>query len=216
MAITITKNGDFENVYVKEAICYYARVHEPKKIYKKSPTAKNKSENEYSIILFVDDEDRETLEDKAKLNKQLFKVGKDKNKMRAIKFPTSDQVEEGKPNYDLVKGLNGFQVALPEFTNKGKKSILNVLNAQGEPIEDLIGNGSKVTVKLSGYRNQDGLLNVQPQVVVVLDLVEVEGGDGMVHDDELGFSYSVKRDDDSEQQEEAPKEEEPPFDPNDF
>lgn len=210
------KNKDFFYVYIKNALCYYANVHKPKKIYQKSPTAANPSENEYSITLFVDDKIRAQLEDDFVLNKQLAKVGVDKNKKRQIKYKLSSQVEEGKSHYDLAEGLNGIQVTLPELKRNGQPNALPVLGADGKPFEENIGNGSIVTVKLFGYKNQEGLLNVSLNAVVVIDHVPYEGGegggDGMIHDEELGITYEYKR---PEKKEEAVPEE-PPFDIDDF
>jgi hypothetical protein len=56
-----------------------------------------------------------------------------------------------------------------------------------------IGNGSIVTVKCFGYRNQDEQLVVSLNLVMVVEHVPYEGGGagGMVEDSILGVSYDM-------------------------
>jgi|SRR5690554_3546742 len=195
MAVTVKKqkigNLDAEFVYIKDVVAYYASVHDPKKKYEKpAPDASNQSENEYAITLFMSEEDAETLMDDIKINKTIAEVGVTKNKKRKFRFPLSSQVEEGKPHYDDVKGLWGAQFTLNEFTNQGKKAELFVVGPDGKPFTDLIGNGSRVTVKLFCMRNREDLLNTRLNLVQVLEHVPYEGGTGGgdIVDDELGIT----------------------------
>ena len=195
MAIAHKKDGKFEFVYIKNVPCYFACVHEPKPMHTPpDPTkTKNPSTKEYSITVFVSDEDREKLEDEILINKQLFKVGKDKNKKRVVKYKTSDQLKDGeKYHYDDVKGLNGIQLTRKELTNAGKPSPVNVVGPDGTVFKEDIGNLSNVSIKLYGYRNKEGLLNVTLDIVKVNEHVPYEGGDsGKIVDDELGIDTVI-------------------------
>lgn len=187
-------NMDAEFVYIKDVPVYYASIQEPRdKMNKPAKDAANQSTREYQMTVFVTEEDMETLLDDVKINKQAFLVGKDKNKNRVIKYKTSDQVEEGKPHYDSVKGLYGIQLTLDELTKKGDKANLIVVDKDGNPFTDLVGNDSRVTVMCFGYRNQDGLLNIRMNLVQVLEHVpyEAKGGNGTIVDDELGITINV-------------------------
>ena len=177
------KTNGFDTLYLKDVVVWYASVQKPKRKYTQpGKDDKNQSENEYSMTVFVNSEDRTTLEEEVMINKQLFEVGKDKNKKRKIKYPAKD--------YEEVKGLHGMQLTLNEYYNSGKPATLLVVDENGDPTDVLVGNGSRCNVKCTGYRNQDGLLNVTMQIVQITDLVEYEGGDGSIVDDELGVSVS--------------------------
>lgn len=193
MNIKHTKDSKFEYVYFMDTPCVYASVQEPKsKLHKPTEKDKNKSENEYAITLFVTDEDREYLEDTVKINKQFFEVGKDKNKLRKIKYPLTK--EDGEPTaFAPYKGLHGVQLTLNELSNKGTTNNLVVVDAQGKPFEEMVGNGSVVTVKLYGYRNQDELLNISMNLVMVKEHVPYEGGSGggTITDDVLGITFDL-------------------------
>src|SRR5690606_28816110 len=72
---------------------------------------------------------------------------------------------------------------------------VNVIDKDGKPFTENVGNGSVCTLKLFGYRNQEG------QVVVTLDTVQVlehvayeqKAAADSVDDDVLGVSYKVKK-----------------------
>lgn len=182
MTIATKKEGKFELVYIVDAIAYYPVIKEAKKKHTPpKPDAPNQSQNEYSMNVFVSDEDREKLEDML-INKQLFKVGVDKNKKRKIKYPLD--------KFPELEGLNGMNLTCHEFTNAGKPSNFKVIGKDGKDFDELVGNGSIVTVKLWGYRNNDGELNVQMNLVQVKEHVPYSsGGGGMVTDDILGVTY---------------------------
>tara|TARA_Y100000593_G_scaffold94032_1_gene191313 strand:+ start:78554 stop:79237 length:684 start_codon:yes stop_codon:yes gene_type:complete len=195
MAIAHKKDGKYEFVYIKNVPCYFASVHQPKDMHTKPDPSKTKnpSTREYAITVFVDDADREKLEDEILINKQLFKTGKDKNKKRVIKYKTSKQLKEGeKYHYDDVKDLNGIQLTRKELNNAGKPSPVKVVGPDGKVFEEDIGNLSKVSIKLFGYRNKEGLLNVSLDIVKVEEHVPYEGGDsGKIVDDELGIDTEL-------------------------
>lgn len=196
MAIKVVKEkikgNEFEFVYVKDVVAYYASVQEPKdKLNKPDPKDKNQSTREYVVTVFMSEEDSIELLDNIQINKQMFEVGKDKNKKRKIKYPLSSQVEEGKAHYDEVEGLFGVQFTLNELTNAGKKARLIVVDKKGKPFEELVGSGSRVTLKLFGYRNQEGLLNVRMNVVQVLEHVPYEQKEARIVDEEMGIDLGM-------------------------
>lgn len=200
----LPKTGGLEtvNIYIKNAVVFYAAVHEAKKKYQSEA-------KEFSAQVFVDEEAKDRLLDEVMVNKTFAEVGVTKTSKppRKIKFMISDQAEEGKVNYDVVKGLWGFNVAKPEFSKKGNPMTVNVIDTDGQAFTDNIGNGSVVNLKLFGYRNVDN------QVVVTLDTVQVvehipyesRATSDSVEDDILG-SYKVKKAETKvEEKEEAPK-----------
>lgn len=204
----LPKSGtlDAVNLYIKDAVVFYPSVHEPKLKY-------NSTDKEFSATVFVDEETKDKLLDEVMVNKSFFLVGKDKTSRppRKVKFPLSSQVEEGKVNYDLVEGMYGFNVAKPEFSKKGNRMTVNVIDKDGNAFTENVGNGSKVNLKLFGYKNQDNQLVVTLDTVQVIDHVpyEQKGAADSVVDDVLGVSYQVKKADVKVEQE-APQEQAKP------
>lgn len=188
----LPKNGTLEtlNVYIKDAIVFYPVVHQPKLKYQST-------DKEYSVTVFVDEESKDKLIDEVFLNKTFAEVGKTKTSKppRRIKYPLSSQTEEGKINYDVVDGLWGFNVAKPEFSKKGNPMSVNVIDKDGNAFTDNVGNGSKCTLKLFGYKNQEGQVVVTLDTLQVIDLVpyEQKGSADSVEDDVLGVTYQVKK-----------------------
>ena len=188
----LPKSGTLEtfNVYIKNTPVFYAAVHEPKLKYQST-------DKEFSLTSFVDEETKDKLIDEVMLNKSFAQVGKDKTSKapRRIKYPLSSQVEEGKVNYDVVDGLFGFNVAKPEFSKKGNPMSVNVIDAEGNAFTENVGNGSICTLKLFGYKNQDGQLTVTLDTVQVIDHIpyESKAAADSVEDDVLGVSYKVKK-----------------------
>ena len=200
----LPKSGTLEtfNVYIKNTPVFYAAVHEPKLKYQST-------DKEFSLTSFVDEETKDKLIDEVMLNKSFAQVGKDKTSKapRRIKYPLSSQVEEGKVNYDVVDGLFGFNVAKPEFSKKGNPMSVNVIDAEGNAFTENVGNGSICTLKLFGYKNQDGQLTVTLDTVQVIEHVPYEGKTSAdsVEDDVLGVSYKVKKTEGKHTEQEAPK-----------
>jgi len=187
----LPKSGTLEtfNVYILNTPVFYPVVHEVKTKYQSQ-------DREFSIQPFVDEATKDKLLDEVMLNKTFAEVGVTKTSKapRRIKFPLSSQVEEGKTNYDVVKGMHGFTVAKPEFSKKGNKMTVNVIDKEGNAFTDNIGNGSICTLKLFGYKNVEGQLTVTLDTVQVLEHVPYEGkgSSDEVVDDVLG-SYKVKK-----------------------
>lgn len=187
----LPKSGTLEtfNVYILNTPVFYATVHDVKTKYQSQ-------DREFSIQSFVSEETKDKLIDEVMLNKSFAEVGVTKTSKapRRIKFPLSSQVEEGKVNYDVVKGMHGFTVAKPEFSKKGNKMTVNVIDKDGNAFTDNIGNGSICTLKLFGYKNVEGQLTVTIDTVQVIEHVVYEGktSSDEVVDDVMG-SYKVKK-----------------------
>lgn len=110
-----------------------------------------------------------------------------------------------KPSYDLYKktGLRlkvkdkdgqsfvGFR-RHPDKVFEGQNPKPEVIDAVGRPIEDLIGNGSKVAVTVSVYDTKMGKGH-RLETVQVLDLVPYDGGvqDAHADYDEDGYAEDV-------------------------
>lgn len=200
----LPKSGTLEtfNVYILNTPVFYATVHDVKTKYQSQ-------DREFSIQPFVDEATKDKLIDEVMLNKTFAEVGVTKTSKapRRIKFPLSSQVEEGKVNYDVVKGMHGFTVAKPEFSKKGNKMTVNVIDKEGNAFTDNIGNGSICTLKLFGYKNVEGQLTVTIDTVQVIEHIPYEGKSSSdeVVDDVMG-SYKVKKAEvKAEKKEEAPK-----------
>lgn len=201
----LPKSGGLEsaNLYILNTPVFYAAVHEVKKKFQSD-------DKEYSLTAFIDEETKDKLLDEVMVNKTFAQVGitKTSKPPRRIKYPLSSQVEEGKVNYDAVDGLWGFNLAKPEYSKKGNLMSVNVIDKDGNPFTDNIGNGSICTLKLFGYKNVDGQLVVTLDTVQVVEHVPYEGKSSSdeVVDDVLG-SYKVKKVEakPAEKQEEAPK-----------
>lgn len=203
----LPKSGTLEtvNLYIKDAVVFYASVHEPKTKYQST-------DKEFGATVFVDEETKDKLLDEVMVNKSFFLVGKDKTSRppRKIKFPLSSQVEEGKVNYDAVEGMYGFNVAKPEFSKKGNPMTVNVIDKDGNAFTENVGNGSVVNLKLFGYKNVDGQLVVTLDTMQVVEHVPYEGktSSDSVVDDVLGVSYQVKKAE-AKVAEDVPKEQSP-------
>lgn len=188
----LPKSGTLEtaNVYIKNAVVFYAAVHESKLKYQST-------DKEFSATVFVDEEAKDRLLDEVMVNKNFAQVGVSKTSKppRKIKYALSSQVEEGKANYDLVDGLWGFNIAKPEFSKKGAPMSVNVIDTDGNAFTENVGNGSVVNLKLFGYKNQDGQLTVTLDTMQVVEHVAYEGkgSSDSVDDDILGVSYKVKK-----------------------
>lgn len=187
----LPKSGTLEtaNVYIKNAVVFYAAVHEPKLRYQST-------DKEFSATVFVDEEAKDNLIDVVMVNKNFAQVGVTKTTKppRRLKYPLSSQVEEGKGNYDLVDGMWGFNIAKPEFSKKGLPMNVNVIDTEGNAFTENVGNGSVVNLKLFGYKNQDGQLTVTLDTMQVVEHVPFEGkGSSDSVDDDILGSYKLKK-----------------------
>lgn len=206
----LPKKGDFEtlNIYLKNVPVFYPVVHTPKEKFQSK-------EREFSVTPFVDEEAKDKLLDEVMVNKTFAEVGVSKTSKppRKIKYPLSSQVEEGKANYDLVNGLWGFSVAKAEFSKQGNPMSVNVIDLEGKPFTENVGNGSIVNLKLFGYKNREGQVVVQLDTLQVVEHVPFESrsSSDSVDDDVLGVSYQVKKTDKPVETKEAPSNNGPAF-----
>lgn len=199
----LPKSGTLEtfNIYILNTPVFYASVHDVRTKYQST-------DKEFSLQSFVSEETKDKLIDEVMLNKSFAEVGVTKTSKapRRIKFPLSSQVEEGKVNYDVVKGMHGFTVAKPEFSKKGNKMTVNVIDKDGNAFTDNIGNGSICTLKLFGYKNVEGQLTVTLDTVQVIEHIpyESKASADEVEDDVLGVSYKVKKVEAKAEEQETP------------
>lgn len=188
----LPKKGDLEtfNLYLKNVPVFYPVVHEAKKKYQSE-------EKEFSVTVFIDEPTKDKLEDEVAVNKTFAKVGVSKTAKppKRIKYPLSSQAEEGKLNYDEVEGMWGFTVTRPEFSKKGNKQTINVIDKDGNAFTENVGNGSVCNIKLFAYKNRDSQLVVTLDTLQVIEHVayETAASSDSVDDDVLGVSYKVKK-----------------------
>lgn len=200
----LPKKGDLEtfNLYLKNVPVFYPVVHEVKKKFQSE-------EKEFSVTVFIDEATKDKLEDEIAVNKTFAKVGVTKTSKppKRIKYGLSSQVAEGKLSYDEVDGMWGFTVTRPEFSKKGNKQTVNVIDKEGNAFTENVGNGSVCNIKLFAYKNRDGQLVVTLDTVQVLEHVVYEGAasSDSVEDDVLGVSYKVKKADAKPAEQEVPK-----------
>lgn len=186
--------GEFFHLYLMDVPVVFAKVQSPVDKHTPQGVPKGSLGKEYGLTAFINEETKTFLEDVAMVNKTLHKVGVDKNKMRKIKFPLSSQDEQERDTYDAYEGMYGISLTLPSVSKKGKENILTVVDADGSDLKELVGNGSICSIRCWGYRNQDGLLNIQMDIVKVMQHVPYEGGSGgagMVVDKKLGVSVTI-------------------------
>lgn len=203
----LPKKGDMEtaNLYIKGATVFYPVIHDVKFKYQ------SQTEKEFSMTVFVDEATKDQLEDEVAVNKTFAKVGVSKTSKppKRVKYGLSSQVEEGKLNFDQVEGMWGFTVTRPEFSKKGNKQSINVIDKDGNTFTENVGNGSVCNIKLFAYKNRDGQLVVTLDTVQVVEHVPYEGATSSdsVVDDVLGVSYQVKKAEPkaAEQEQEAPQ-----------
>lgn len=206
----LPKSGTLEtfNVYVKNTPVFYAAVHTAKPKYQST-------DKEFSLTAFVSEATKDQLLDEVMVNKTFALVGKDKTSKppRRTKYPLSSQVEEGKVNYDVVDGMYGFSLAKPEFSKKGNPMSVNVIDLEGKPFTENVGNGSVVNLKLFGYKNVDNQLVITLDTMQVVEHVpfESKGAADSVVDDVFGVSYSVKKADKPVETKEVPANKAPAF-----
>lgn len=213
------KGLDNIDLYIMNVPCVYAVVQEPQNKIQSS-------DKEYNITVFLTEEQREVVEDNLLVNKSFFEVGKDKNKKKKIKYPLTSQQsdedkEKGRLAYDDYKGLFGVTFTLDEFSKQGKVQELVVVGTDNKPSKALIGNGSKVSLKLWGYKNNEDQYNVRLRMVKIEELVEYEGGTGdsnMVTDDVFGVSFEREAPKPKAKQESSQEDfsDDIPFDADDF
>jgi hypothetical protein len=183
--------GTMANIYLMDVPVVYASIQEPKDKYTPEGVPAGSLGKEYNLTAFVDKEQRDYLFDEILVNKSFFEVGNDKNKKRKIKYPLT--TDEGEASvYAPYAELFGCSLTQKEFNSKGKPNVVNVIDADGEQIPDLVGNGSRCNIKLFAYKNSDDQWNVSLDTVQVIELVKYEGKGAAAVDDVLGVKIEHK------------------------
>ena len=176
------KNLEMGNLYLKSVPVTFAQVLKPGKMYQSEDTA-------YQLNLFINKDTMDKL-DEIGINKEMAEVGVTKIKKGANRGEFKYKLDEHNENY---KGM--FAANFNRKTVKRDKDgavvkqyePLKVVDAEGNPFTQEVGNGSVCHVKLFAYRNEENLLVVMLDTVVVIDHVAFErGGDSF--DEELGIN----------------------------
>lgn len=171
-------------LYLKNVPTTYAKVLAPAKKYQSEDSA-------YQMNLFINADTQEQLEALG-VNKEMAEVDKTKIKKGArrgqLKYSSSD---EANANYvGMFAGQFSRDVLKRDKNGAVEKEYapLKVVDTQGNPFTEEVGNGSIVHVKMFCYRNSEGMLNTMMDTVVVVDHVPYirESTDGF--DEELGIT----------------------------
>ena len=192
------KNNKFADVYIKNVPLYYAAVHRAVKKAKGD-------EKEFKVTTFLSEDQVNALRDLPVNSAKLFpqvgvdKITKGKNRGK-IKYPSD--------KYEDVDGLFGSDFKRSEFNREGKRNKIVVVDSEGKPLTENIGNGSVGTLKLFGMINEDMEWNLYLSLVKVDELVPYESGG--ITDDELGITYEIPQN--SEVSGSDNSEDQPPFD----
>lgn len=198
------KNKRWADVYIKDVPLYYAAVHRAVKKAKGD-------EKEFKVTVFLTEEQVEALRDLPINSAKLFpevgvdKITKGKNRGK-IKYPLD--------TFGDVEGLYGSDFKRSEFNRDGKKQAIVVVNSEGKPITENVGNGSRGTIKCFAMLNEDMEWNLYLALVMVTDLVPYENS-GLV-DQELGISYELpQKSSDDESTADSDGNDDAPFDTGD-
>lgn len=164
-------------LYLKDVTLYWASILQPKPNYAGDA-------NEFIANVIVSASDAKALK-KVKLNKELKEIGVD--------------VDENLEMYPDHEGSFLFKAKCPEFTNKGKKLQVKVVDKEGKDVTQNVGNGSKANLKFFVWEATmgaaKGKLNSRLNVVQVTDLIPYNDASGGF-DDELGIDLSNSKPDD--------------------
>ena len=159
-------------LYLKDVTLYWASILQPKPNYAGDA-------NEYIANVIVSPSDAKALK-RIKLNKELKEIGVD--------------VDENLEMYSDYEGSFLLKAKCPEFTKKGKKLQIKVVDKEGQAITQNVGNGSKANLKffvwVATTGAAKGKLNSRLNVVQVTDLVPYDDASGGF-DDELGIDLST-------------------------
>lgn len=152
-----------------EAIVDYARVH--------SPSTANSTVGTYSVSI------RLTTPEEVKSLKQLFK---EHNVSLTVLNPVTE--EKQSRLRDNKDGTFSFNVKRDAVSSTGKVAVIDVVDAEGNPIPKniLIGNGSRAIVHMFSYQGKKGGV-LRLSGLQVLDLVPFKPNKFKKHE---GFKVS--------------------------
>ena len=174
------------NLYFKNVPVTFAQVLNPGKKYNSDDTA-------YQFNLFIDAETKDAL-DEIGLNKEMAEVGVTKIKKGSNRGQVKYKLDEHNSEYE---GMFAAQFARNTVKRDDKGAIvkeyspLKVVDAEGKPFTENVGNGSICNVRMFAYRNAEDMLVVMPDVMVVVEHVPYEEG-GDYYDEELGITVSAE------------------------
>jgi hypothetical protein len=176
--MTVKVNPRNENeIYILDVKCNWAVLATPQG-YPKG----NMENRKYSIELVLDKKDVVALK-KLKINKTFKEIGLD---------------VDAEGLYEGQEGMFKTKFTAKEFNSSGKATQIVVAGTDGEKFDDLIGNGSNVSIALYTWdsRAAAGKLDTKLTKVRVNELVEYKSetgggsGDAPTHDDILGINFS--------------------------
>ncbi len=176
------KDLELGYLYFKNVPVTFAQALKPGKKY-------NSEDTTYSLNLFINSDTKDKVE-KIGLNKELAEVGvtkvkKGKNRGN-IKYP----LDEHNTPYG---GMFAAQFTRDTVKRNADGEIiktrtpLKVVDSQGNPFTEEVGNGSVCHIKLFTYRNQDEMLVVMLDTVVVLEHIPYVREESF-YDEELGIT----------------------------
>lgn len=176
------KNLEMGNLYFKNVPVTFAQVLKPTKKYQSEDTA-------YQLNLFMN-ADTAAKAEKIGLNKELAEVGVTKIKKGANRGELKYKLDEHNTPFE---GMFAAQFSRNTVKRDKEGTLvktyepLKVVDTDGNPFTQEVGNGSVCHVKLFAYRNEEDMLVVMLDTVVVVEHVPyVKGGDSF--DDELGIT----------------------------
>lgn len=185
------QDAELGSLYLTKVPVTFAQVIKPGKKY-------NSEDKAYSMNIFIDASTMNKL-DEIGINKELSEVGvtkikKGKNR-GSIKYPLNEHNE----NYEGMFAAQ-FSRDVVKRNAEGeivkKRTPLKVVDSEGNPFKEEVGNGSVCSVKLFAYRNSDEMLVLMLDTVVVIDHVPYEKADGY-YDEELGITIKTSEDKES-------------------
>lgn len=164
-----------QNLYVKDATFFWSAVHQPKPNFAKDA-------NVYEITTIVSAEDAKELK-KLKIAKELKEIGVD--------------VDPDLQLYAEYEGCYIMKASCPEFTAKGKKLTISVVDTEGNPITENLGNGTKGHLRFFTWVGDKGVnkgkLNSRINYVVVTDLIPYSDTGSGGYDEEFGVTLKTKK-----------------------
>lgn len=193
-------NLEMGYLYFKNVPVTFAQVLKAGKKYQSEDTA-------YQLNLFINKDTMSKVEDIG-LNKELAEVGVTKIKKGQNRGKLKYELDEHNENF---KGMFGAQFTRDTVKRDKNGAVvknyepLKVLDTEGNPFTQEVGNGSVCHVKLFAYRNQDNMLVVMMDTVVVVEHVPYEKSNDFF-DDELGISIKPTTSDSKGSKEEQGKE----------
>ena len=175
------KGLEMGNLYFKNVPVTYAQVLKAGKKYQSTDTA-------YQLNLFIDKDTMDGVE-KIGVNKEFAEVGVTKIKKGANRGELKYKLDEHNSPYE---GMFAAQFSRNTVKRDKEGAViknyepLKVVDAEGNPFTQEVGNGSVCNVKLFAYRNEEDMLVCMLDTVVIVDHVPyTKGGDSF--DEELGI-----------------------------